>query len=71
MEIKPIAHIVTDLATKFGVPRQSGVCNLRGRIVFEKEYRENNIKELGEVKAMLSDKISSKEAAKEILKDLT
>lgn len=39
MEIKPIAHIVTDLATKFGVPRQSGVCNLRGRIVFEKEYR--------------------------------
>ena len=39
MEIRPIAHIQTDLTTKFGVPRQSGVCALQGRIVFEKEYR--------------------------------
>ncbi len=35
----PIAHIETDLDTKFGVPRQSGIARLRGRIVFEAEYR--------------------------------
>ena len=41
MEIKPIAHIETDFPTKFGVPRQSGlVKGLKGRIVFEKEYRD-------------------------------
>lgn len=35
-----IAHIFNDLDTKFGIPRQSGVApSLRGRIVFEKEYR--------------------------------
>lgn len=35
-----IAHILNDFDTKFGVPRQSGVVSsLRGRIVFEKEYR--------------------------------
>lgn len=38
MEI--IAHIYTDLPSKFGVPRQSGlVQNLTGRIVFEEKYR--------------------------------
>lgn len=36
----PIAYIHTDLPEKFGVPRQSGrVKELKGRIVFEKEYR--------------------------------
>ena len=41
MDIKPIAHIETDFPTKFGVPRQSGlVKGLKGRIVFEKEYRD-------------------------------
>ena len=41
MELKPIAHIETDFPTKFGVPRQSGlVRGLRGRIVFEPEYRD-------------------------------
>lgn len=36
----PIAHIHTDLRTKFGIPRQSGlVKSLRGRIVFEPAYR--------------------------------
>ncbi|MBO7471080.1 MAG: tRNA (N6-threonylcarbamoyladenosine(37)-N6)-methyltransferase TrmO [Bacteroidaceae bacterium] len=41
MELKPIAHIETDFPTKFGVPRQSGlVKGLRGRIVFEPEYRD-------------------------------
>ena len=41
MDIKPIAHIETDFPTKFGVPRQSGlVKGLKGRIVFEKAYRD-------------------------------
>ena len=40
MELKPIAHIETEFPTKFGVPRQSGlVKGLKGRIVFEPEYR--------------------------------
>ncbi len=40
MEIKPIAHIYTDFSEKFGIPRQSGLVEgLKGRIVFEKEYR--------------------------------
>ena len=40
MECRVIAHIETDFNTKFGVPRQSGlVPELRGRIVFEPEYR--------------------------------
>lgn len=40
MEIKPIAHIRTDFPEKFGVPRQSGLAKaLRGRIVFENEFR--------------------------------
>lgn len=40
-ELKQIAHIETDFPTKFGVPRQSGlVKGLKGRIVFEPEYRE-------------------------------
>lgn len=38
--MKPIAKIHTDLPSKFGVPRQSGVAKgLMGRIVFEKTYR--------------------------------
>ena len=38
--IKIIAHIQTEFNTKFGVPRQSGLIDsLRGRIVFEPEYR--------------------------------
>ena len=41
MELKPVAHIETDFPTKFGVPRQSGlVKGLKGRIVFEPEYRD-------------------------------
>ena len=40
MEIKPIAHIRTEFPEKFGIPRQSGLAKtLRGRIVFEPEYR--------------------------------
>lgn len=36
-----IAHIHTDLPTKFGVPRQSGLVDaLKARIVFTEEYRD-------------------------------
>ena len=39
--LQTIATIRTDLPTKFGVPRQSGlVSGLRGRIVFEPEFRD-------------------------------
>ena len=39
--IEPIAHIETDLPTKFGLPRQSGlVPGLAARIVFEPKYRD-------------------------------
>ena len=35
-----IARIHTDFATKFGVPRQSGLVNeLESTVVFEPEYR--------------------------------
>lgn len=41
LTITPIAHIETDLPTKFGLPRQSGlVASLRARIVFEPMYRQ-------------------------------
>lgn len=40
MEITPIAYIQTEFSEKFGIPRQSGLASgLRGRIVFQKEYR--------------------------------
>ena len=39
--IQPIAHIETELPTKFGLPRQSGLVEaLRARIVFEPLYRD-------------------------------
>ena len=38
--MKVIAHIRTDFPEKFGIPRQSGLIEeLKGRIVFEPEYR--------------------------------
>lgn len=37
--LKTIAHIRTDFPTKFGVPRQSGLTDTKGVIVFEPEYR--------------------------------
>ena len=40
MEIKPIAYIKTDFKEKFGIPRQSGIVeNIKGEIIFEKEFR--------------------------------
>lgn len=42
MNIEPIAKIYTDFPTKFGIPRQSRRENeLYGRIVFEKEFRND------------------------------
>lgn len=41
IQLRPIAYIHTDLPTKFGLPRQSGlVASLAARIVFEPEYRQ-------------------------------
>ena len=43
MNIEKIGIIETDFDTKFGIPRQSGlVSSLKGRIIFEKEYRDRN-----------------------------
>lgn len=39
MDIKIIARIENDFTEKFGVPRQSGLADIRSRIVFEPEYR--------------------------------
>lgn len=36
---KVIAHIKSDFTTKFGIPRQSGLCELTSQIIFEKEYQ--------------------------------
>ena len=40
--IKPIAHIKNDFDAKFGIPRQSGLADIKSRIVFEEEYRDPN-----------------------------
>lgn len=41
MDITPIAYIRTEFSEKFGIPRQSGLAGgLRGRIVFERHYRD-------------------------------
>lgn len=34
-----IAHIETDFPSKFGIPRQSGLADTKGRIVFEEKYQ--------------------------------
>lgn len=39
MELKIIARIYTGFDEKFGIPRQSGIADTAGKIVFEKEYR--------------------------------
>lgn len=41
MEMKIVARIRTEFPEKFGIPRQSGLAQeLRGRVVFEPEYRD-------------------------------
>ena len=43
MEIKPIAYFRAPFPERFGVPRQAGLApDLRGRIVFEPEYRDHD-----------------------------
>ena len=40
INIHPIARMHSDFATKFGIPRQSGLVEeLRSTIVFEPEFR--------------------------------
>lgn len=38
LTLKRIAHIRTDFPEKFGVPRQSGLADTKGEIIFEPEY---------------------------------
>lgn len=38
MEIKPIGKILNNFNSKFGIPRQSGLCNVESLIVIEKEF---------------------------------
>ena len=41
VNIQPIAHMRSDFATKFGIPRQSGLVEeLRSTVVFEPEFRD-------------------------------
>ena len=40
------------------------------RLLYDIDYRQKNISELGDVKNLLSDKISSEEAGKEVYKAL-
>ncbi len=40
MNLKIIARLKTDFPTKFGIPRQSGLVETKGTIIFEKEYRD-------------------------------
>jgi tRNA-Thr(GGU) m(6)t(6)A37 methyltransferase TsaA len=43
VQMKIIAKLRSDFPTKFGIPRQSGIVdNLKSRIVFEPEYRDEN-----------------------------
>ena len=43
MVIKPIAKIYNDFPSKFGIPRQSGrIAELKSKIIFEKEFRNEN-----------------------------
>ena len=42
MIIKPVAHIENDYEDKFAVPRQSGIADIKSRIIFEKEFSDEN-----------------------------
>lgn len=37
-----IAYIRTEFPTKFGIPRQSGLADTQGRIIFEEKYRNTD-----------------------------
>ena len=36
---RPVARIRTDFPEKFGIPRQSGLVETKGRIIFEETYQ--------------------------------
>ena len=38
-EITPVATIYTQFPSKFGIPRQSGLADTAGKIVFNKDFR--------------------------------
>ena len=40
-KLKVIARIKTDFPTKFGIPRQSGLVDTVGKIVFEEKYKKS------------------------------
>ncbi|MBQ9516889.1 MAG: tRNA (N6-threonylcarbamoyladenosine(37)-N6)-methyltransferase TrmO [Eubacterium sp.] len=42
MEIQPIATIKNDFTGKFGIPRQSGLADIKSEIIFEDNYRDEN-----------------------------
>ncbi len=42
MELKKIAHIKTGFSQKFGIPRQSGLVDEVGCIIFEPEFKDPN-----------------------------
>ena len=43
MQLHPIAHFRSPFSSKFGIPKQSGLVEeLKGCIVFETEYRNND-----------------------------
>lgn len=39
MQLTPIAHFHSPFTSKFGIPRQSGMVRVEGRIVFEPDFR--------------------------------
>lgn len=43
MDLKVIATVRTDFPSKFGIPRQSGLADTRGMIVFEPEFRNEDM----------------------------
>ena len=43
MELKVIARVRTDFPSKFGIPRQSGLADTKGYIVFEPEFRNDDM----------------------------
>lgn len=42
MIVEPIATIYNDYVDKFGIPRQAGMVENKSKIVFEKEFRDEN-----------------------------
>ncbi len=41
-ELRVIAHLYNDFGSKFGVPRQSGLCETQGTLVFTEPYRSED-----------------------------